>query len=180
MWAVLSAQARAPYYIVRHRSRQSAISRVRNKGLLLAGANLGTLACNGPANAGRSPDQALEPPIPPGLARRVAAGRTGRPSGFKENIAVNKVCAILGRLEAKDYIDLMFLIRDRGFSILDLIEKGKKKDGGMEAFTFAQIIGDVENLSVLPRMRKPLSIDELRGFFRDLRVAILRAIPPLE
>jgi hypothetical protein len=51
-----------------------------------------------------------------------------------KNIAVNKVCAILGRLEAKDYVDLYFIQQQYQFDIFELLDLGQKKDAGLEPF----------------------------------------------
>ncbi len=96
----------------------------------------------------------------------------------EENIAINKVCTILGRLDAKDYVDLLFLIRDSKYDIFDLLKKGEKKDGGLEPFIWSQLIGDCETFSKLPRMRKELSLEELKQFYRDLRKNIVISLKP--
>ncbi len=98
----------------------------------------------------------------------------------EENIAVNKVCTILGRLEPKDYVDLLFLIRDQGYSIDDLFKKGIQKDGGLDPFTWAQLIADCENFTILPRMRKPLKLEVLKEFYRKIRKEIIRKLKPKE
>src|SRR3990167_3078434 len=60
-----------------------------------------------------------------------------------KNIAVNKVCCLLGRLDAKDYVDLYLLLKDKKFDIFELIELGQKKDAGLEPFVWASLVGDV-------------------------------------
>jgi len=94
------------------------------------------------------------------------------------NIAINKICTILGRLDAKDYVDLYFILKNSDLNIEKLIEWGKQKDGGLEPFIWASIIGDVDTFQLLPRMIKPLSLKELRVFYSELRDKILLSLKP--
>lgn len=95
-----------------------------------------------------------------------------------KNITVNKVGCILGRLDAKDYIDLYFLLTENDFDIFELISLGQNKDAGLEPFIWASLIADVEKLVVMPRMIKPIDKQELVRFFLDLRDEILDKINP--
>lgn len=95
-----------------------------------------------------------------------------------KNIAVNKVTAILGRFDSKDYVDLYMLIQKEKYDILDLLALGQKKDAGLDAFIWASLIADVDRLPLLPRMITPVTLDELRQFFFTLRDKILDSINP--
>lgn len=95
-----------------------------------------------------------------------------------KNIAINKVGAILGRLDAKDYIDLYLILKREKWDIFELITLAQKKDGGLEPFAWAGIIADAERLAVLPRMIAPLDLAHLKSFYRDLRNRILDRINP--
>lgn len=95
-----------------------------------------------------------------------------------KNIAVNKVCAILGRLETKDYVDLYWLLKEEKYNLFELFELGKNKDGGLEPFIWSSLIGDVDRLTILPRMIKPITLAELKTFFHQLRDFILDRIKP--
>jgi predicted nucleotidyltransferase component of viral defense system len=96
-----------------------------------------------------------------------------------KNIAVNKVSAMLGRLDAKDYVDLYFILKTYDFDIMELIALAHNKDAGMEPFVWSRVIGDVDTLSILPRMIKNIDLDELKAFFHDLRGYILDSTKPL-
>lgn len=96
----------------------------------------------------------------------------------KKNIAVNKVTAMLGRLEPKDYVDLYFLLKDGEFNILELINLGKNKDGGLDPFLWSKIIADAETFTVLPRMIVPLKLSELKAFYRKLRETVVASVKP--
>ncbi|MBI4354512.1 MAG: nucleotidyl transferase AbiEii/AbiGii toxin family protein [Candidatus Omnitrophica bacterium] len=95
-----------------------------------------------------------------------------------KNIAVNKVTAIYGRLEPKDYVDLYFLKGYLDFDILELLEWGRHKDAGLENFQWAKIIADVDTFTTLPTLLKPVSLAELKAFFHTLREHVLDALRP--
>ena len=93
-----------------------------------------------------------------------------------KNIAVNKVLAIYGRLDAKDYVDLYFLKPVLKFNILNLLDLARQKDKGLENFQWAKIIADVDTFTVLPRLVEPLSLDKLKTFFHTLRDELIDAM----
>lgn len=96
----------------------------------------------------------------------------------KKNIAVNKITAIYGRLDPKDYIDLFFLMRDGEFDITDLLTLAEKKDAGIEPFQWAKVINDAETISVLPRMIAKCDLKELKAFFQKVRGEVIDATRP--
>ena len=95
-----------------------------------------------------------------------------------KNIAVNKVCAIYGRLDPKDYVDLFFLIPYLNLNVLELLDWAKRKDAGIDQFQWAKVIADVETIDVLPRMVKPLKPRDLKQFFHVLRDQVLDSLNP--
>lgn len=97
-----------------------------------------------------------------------------------ENITLNKVTAILGRLDVKDYADLYFLLKDKPGEILRLLREARQKDGSLDPFVWSRVIGDVETFRVLPRMIEPLTLEELTTFYRGLRKRILEDLKPLK
>ncbi|MBM4256230.1 MAG: nucleotidyl transferase AbiEii/AbiGii toxin family protein [Deltaproteobacteria bacterium] len=94
------------------------------------------------------------------------------------NIAVNKVCAILGRLDAKDYVDLFFIQKEHQFDIFELLRLGQQKDTGLDPFVWASLIAEVAQLAILPRMIRTISLEELISFSLKLRDDILDRIKP--
>jgi len=96
----------------------------------------------------------------------------------KKNIAVNKVLAIYGRLDPKDYVDLFFLLKDGEYDILKLLELGKKKDAGLDNFMWAKVVADAEGISVLPRMVVPFDLDEMKAFYRETRGRVVDSVKP--
>ncbi len=95
-----------------------------------------------------------------------------------KNIAVNKVCCLLGRLEVKDYVDLYFLFKNFQFDIFELLTLGQQKDGGLDPFVWASLVVDVKRLSHLPQMIKTVTLKEMQDFFLNLRDQILDQMNP--
>lgn len=95
-----------------------------------------------------------------------------------ENITLNKISAIQGRLDVKDYVDLYFLLKDHPREILPLLQQAKQKDASIESFLWSRIIGDVETFRVLPRMIIPVEPKELVEFYGGLRRRIILSLKP--
>ncbi len=95
-----------------------------------------------------------------------------------ENIILNKISAIQGRLDPKDYVDLYFLLKDREKDILKLLAEAKAKDSSIEPFLWSKIIGDVESFRTLPRMILPVDLKDIVAFFHRLRQIILLDFKP--
>lgn len=82
-----------------------------------------------------------------------------------KDIAVNKFLTITQRTTVKDFVDLYFLLEK--FSVWDLIQGVRIKFGmQLEPFVLASDFLKVEDFDYLPRMIKPLKIDELKSYFR--------------
>ncbi len=94
------------------------------------------------------------------------------------NIGVNKVTA-LSRLAARDYVDLFFLVK-AGFQFDELLERAKQKDRGLEEFYLTMALRAVEKIEPndLPKMLKPLDLNELKTYFLMLAVDIARRVKP--
>lgn len=95
------------------------------------------------------------------------------------NIAANKVTALFGRTEAKDFVDLYFLLR-RGFDLDELMRMAKEKDLGFTEFYFAGSLGQIHRVQDLPRMIQPVTLEELRAFFEPLAAQIMLKLKPRE
>jgi predicted nucleotidyltransferase component of viral defense system len=95
-----------------------------------------------------------------------------------DNVTLNKVAAIQGRLDVKDYVDLYLLLKDDPQRILAWLAQAEQKDASIEPFLWSRLIGDVETFRVLPRMIVPLSLEELVAFYRSLRRLILASLKP--
>jgi len=96
-----------------------------------------------------------------------------------ENITVNKITAIQGRLDVKDYVDLYLLLKDRpAEEIFGWLAKARQKDASIDPFVWSRVIGDVDTFRVLPRMIVPVSLEELARFYRGLRRRLLVSVKP--
>lgn len=96
-----------------------------------------------------------------------------------ENITVNKITAIQGRLEVKDYMDLYVLLKDRpADAMFEGLAKAKQKDASIDPFVWSRVIGDVDTFRLLPRMIHPVSLEELVRFYQELRRRILKSLQP--
>jgi len=81
-----------------------------------------------------------------------------------EEIVANKICALVGRSEARDLIDLYFL-EQAGFRIEHFLGDAARKDGGVTPATVAWI---VSGLTAPSRLPEGLDAETLRAFVRDL------------
>ena len=95
------------------------------------------------------------------------------------DIAVGKVTAVLGRLAARDYVDLYFLLQS-GFEFERLLELAKQKDLGLNEFYLGQAMKAVEKLSLadMPKMIKPIDLDEMKQFFVALAEDRVQRVNP--
>ena|SRR3989344_6578597 len=94
------------------------------------------------------------------------------------NIATNKILAVFGRLEPKDYIDLFFICTKTEYCFDQLFEKAKKKDTGLNEFYFANTIISVDKLESLPVMKIPFNKKEFVNFYQELSRKLLLKIKP--
>lgn len=82
------------------------------------------------------------------------------------DIAINKMRTVQQRESVKDFVDLYFLLQK--FSIWDLIDGVKIKfNNKIEPWVLAADLINVENFQNMPRMIKPLTLLQLKQFFRE-------------
>jgi len=95
-----------------------------------------------------------------------------------EEITANKICALLGRADYKDLIDLYFL-QQNGYPALKYLSQAAKKEGGLTSATLAYVLEQMD-LSKMPlAMQKIVSINELESFRINLRDQLLKiSFPP--
>ena len=80
------------------------------------------------------------------------------------DISCNKLSALYDRSDPKDFVDIFFIDREI-ISFERLVEEAKKKHIGLDNYWLAISLAKVEDLSILPRMLKPITPDELKSFF---------------
>lgn len=101
-----------------------------------------------------------------------------------EDIAVNKICAILGREppEPKDFVDLYFILHESLFSLEYLVERAREKEAAFDnedgILFFATNLLRVSEFSFLPRMIKPLTLDSLQSFLLPKAKEMIRRLRP--
>lgn len=95
-----------------------------------------------------------------------------------DNIAANKVTAILGRADVKDFVDLYFILQ-AGYDLKHLIEQAKQKDLGLTEFYLGHMMRQVTKLDFMPELLEPLSLGTLQEFYLELADEVLKeAAPP--
>lgn len=94
------------------------------------------------------------------------------------NIATNKILAVFGRLEPKDYIDLYVIFTKTELSFDEMFQKAKEKDTGLSELYFANVIADAEQFETLPKMHIPFDKKAFIKFYQDLSHALLLKIKP--
>lgn len=95
-----------------------------------------------------------------------------------ENIGSNKICAIFGRLEIKDYIDLYTIITKTNFTFDQLFALARQKDLGLNEFTFASTIADVEQISLWPKIIIDLDKTSMFAYYKNLVTELLTRVKP--
>jgi len=100
----------------------------------------------------------------PAVDAPVAVGRIVIDS--MREIAANKLCALLGRGEIRDLVDLKCLL-DRGITLESALGDAARKDAGADAATLAWLL---DQLSIARDARVPGGVDaaELERFRVDL------------
>jgi predicted nucleotidyltransferase component of viral defense system len=95
-----------------------------------------------------------------------------------ENIGSNKVLAIFGRTDAKDFIDLYWILHHTGLKFDDLYCQAREKDLGLSELYLAYALQNVEKIRLFPRMLQPLPWDEMKVFYQSLARDLLYRIKP--
>lgn len=84
-----------------------------------------------------------------------------------DDLVPNKLCAILGRGDVKDLVDLYFLA-ESGIDILAHLPSAGLKDGGMEPTTLAWVLRSMTADPASLDLLKPLAPATLQAFRDDL------------
>lgn len=83
-------------------------------------------------------------------------------------IAVNKICTLVGRCELKDLVDLFFLSK-RGFLVREHLDEARRKEGGLDPAMLSFILARTTVDQVPDYVLEALDLDELRIFVRNLQ-----------
>lgn len=83
------------------------------------------------------------------------------------DLAANKLFTILERFDPKDYVDLYFIFQQ--FSLAELRKNVQKKFSmNIDPIFLGSLFFRVRGIEALPKMIKPITIDELKDFFEGL------------
>lgn len=97
-----------------------------------------------------------------------------------DEIAVNKVCALVGRSEVRDLWDLHQILK-RGYNLEDLIEKANKKDGGVDLESTVFVLSSL-NWEALTRAAERVELEAFHEvkerFQQEARRLALKLLPP--
>jgi hypothetical protein len=90
-----------------------------------------------------------------------------------EEMTANKLCALVGRSEYKDLIDLYFLQKN-GYPAISFLPQAAKKDGGINSSVLAYVLGQF-NLAKMPESLKTVvPLSELESFRTELLEQLLK------
>ncbi len=118
------------------------------------------------------PVASIEPAI------EVVQGRAKIRVDTPHEILVNKLCALLGRAELRDLVDVRALLEARG-DLKRALRDAPRKDGGFSPLVLAWVLRRLQ-IDVLARAveAKEMDIDELGRFRDDLVVRLTEAARP--
>lgn len=96
-----------------------------------------------------------------------------------DNMAVGKLLALFSRADAKDFIDLYFLLKiDKKITFYKLFTLAKKKDPGLSEFYLADMLSRVTDLKLFPKMLRKFNKEDFIGFFENLSNSLYQKIKP--
>ncbi|MEM3442251.1 MAG: nucleotidyl transferase AbiEii/AbiGii toxin family protein [Candidatus Bathyarchaeia archaeon] len=93
-----------------------------------------------------------------------------------EDIAANKMLALFGRAEPRDFIDVYFLSKEY-FDFIEMTQMAAKKDTGFDLYWLAAAMQEAEKMELLPvKILKPFNLQDMKKFYQEQRVKLLRRI----
>lgn len=96
-----------------------------------------------------------------------------------ENLAVGKLLALFGRADAKDFVDLYFLLKiKKTITFEKLFNMAKKKDAGLNEFYLADMFSKVNEIKFFPEMFTVLDKEDFADFFIGISNRLYRQIKP--
>jgi predicted nucleotidyltransferase component of viral defense system len=91
------------------------------------------------------------------------------------DIACNKLSALFDRAEPKDFVDVFFVCQEL-MPFTELEELARQKYVGIDDYWLSVAMQRISQVDILPRMIKPLDLDELQVFFLSLAQEIIGRI----
>jgi predicted nucleotidyltransferase component of viral defense system len=94
-----------------------------------------------------------------------------------DNIAANKIVALFGRADIKDFVDLYFILQS-GYDLDELFSMAQQKDRGLTEFYFVGMLRQANRQTHLPKMVKPLDLKVLQAFYAELAQQLMSRLNP--
>ncbi|GAB4370016.1 MAG: hypothetical protein Kow00128_16730 [Deltaproteobacteria bacterium] len=91
------------------------------------------------------------------------------------DIACNKLSALFDRADPKDFVDVFFIDREI-LPLSRLVGKAKQKHVGFDEYWLAVAFSRIESVAVLPRMIRPVTLEELRAFYSEAARNLLEGL----
>ena len=91
------------------------------------------------------------------------------------DIASNKLAALFGRTEPKDFVDVYFICREL-ITFPELYQQASQKHVGMTHYWLAMAMRNVIKVHFLPRMIKPVELPALHTFFLSLAEELMTEV----
>lgn len=80
------------------------------------------------------------------------------------DLSANKLAALMDRFDPKDFVDLFFVLQER--PLVEIVRDAEKKFGlKISPLLLGSELMKVKRISALPKMIKPLSVEELQQYF---------------
>ena len=83
-----------------------------------------------------------------------------------QDISCNKLSALYDRTDPKDFVDIYFIDREI-IPFEKLVMEAKKKHVGLDNYWLAASLVKIGDFNILPRMLKPVNLNELKQFFKE-------------
>lgn len=89
------------------------------------------------------------------------------------DISCNKFSALFDRHEMKDFVDLYFIDKEK-MKFEEVYAFARKKHLGLDDYWLSQALRYINDLTILPRMIKPVTLKELQEFFNKKIASLLK------
>lgn len=91
------------------------------------------------------------------------------------DITSNKLAALFGRIEPKDFVDVYFICQEL-MPFTELYRYASQKHVGMTNYWLAMAMRNVTKVQILPRMIKPLDLAAMKSFFLGLADELMQGV----
>ena len=88
------------------------------------------------------------------------------------DISCNKFSALFERHEMKDFVDIYFIDKEV-IKFEELYLASQKKHIGLDDYYLVQALRYINEISILPRMIKDVTVDKMRSFFNQKTSALM-------